>query len=101
MATHSSVLAWRISGTEEPVGLLFMGSHKVGHDLSDLAAAAAEWTGWISLQSKGLSSLLQHHLSKSSVLRCSAFFIVQLSYPYMTVPKKLKLNGSIKTYKTF
>ena len=41
MATHSSVLSWRISGTGEPGGLLSMGSHRVGHDWSDLAAAAA------------------------------------------------------------
>ena len=41
MATHSSVLAWRIPGTGEPVGLLSMGSHRVGHDWSDLASAAA------------------------------------------------------------
>ena len=41
MATHSSVLAWRIPGTGEPVGLPSMGSHRVGHDWSDLAAAAA------------------------------------------------------------
>ena len=40
--THSSVLAWRIPGTEEPGGLPSMGSHRVGHDWSDLAAAAAE-----------------------------------------------------------
>ena len=39
MATHSSVLAWRIPGTEEPGGLPSMGSHRVGHDWSDLAAA--------------------------------------------------------------
>src|SRR5574337_1450367 len=39
MATHSSVLAWRISGTGEPVGLPSMGSHRVGHDCSDLAAS--------------------------------------------------------------
>ena len=32
MATHSSILAWRIPGTEEPSGLLSMGSHRVGHD---------------------------------------------------------------------
>ena len=32
MATHSRVLAWRIPGTGEPVGLLSMGSHRVGHD---------------------------------------------------------------------
>ena len=41
MATHSSILAWRIPGTEEPGGLLSMGLHRVGHDWSDLAAAAA------------------------------------------------------------
>ena len=41
MATHSSVLAWRIPGTGEPGGLPSMGSHRVGHDWSDLAAAAA------------------------------------------------------------
>ena len=37
MATHSSVLAWRIPGTGEPGGLLSMGSHRVGHDCNDLA----------------------------------------------------------------
>jgi len=42
MATHSSVLAWRIPGTGEPGGLLSMGSHRVGHDWSDLAAAAGD-----------------------------------------------------------
>ena len=41
MATHSSVLAWRIPGMGEPGGLLSMGSHRVEHDFSDLAAAAA------------------------------------------------------------
>ena len=40
MATHSSVLAWRIPGTEEPGGLPSQGLHRVGHDWSDLAAAA-------------------------------------------------------------
>ena len=39
MATHSSVLAWRIPGMGEPSGLPSMGSHRVGHDWSDLAAA--------------------------------------------------------------
>ena len=41
MATHSSVLAWRIPGMEEPGGLPSMWSHRVGYNLSDLAAAAA------------------------------------------------------------
>ena len=44
MATHSSVLAWRIPGKREPGGLPSMGSHRVGHDWSDLAAAAAAET---------------------------------------------------------
>ena len=57
MAAHSSVLAWRIPGTGEPGGLPSMGLHRVGHDWSDLAAAAV------------------------------AFFIVQLSHPYMTIGK--------------
>ena len=39
MATHSSVLAWRIPGMGEPGGLTSMGSHRVGHNRSDLAAA--------------------------------------------------------------
>ena len=38
MATHSSVLAWRIPGMREPCGLVSMGSHRVGHNWSDLAA---------------------------------------------------------------
>ena len=41
MATYSSILDWRIPGTEEPGGLLSMGSHRVEHDQCDLAAAAA------------------------------------------------------------
>ena len=51
MATHSSVLVWRIPGTEEPGRLPSVGLHRVGHDWSDLAAAAAaaawrEWSSW-------------------------------------------------------
>ena len=44
MATHSSVLARRIPGMGEPGGLLSMGSHRVGHNWSNLAAAAAALT---------------------------------------------------------
>ena len=58
MATHSSVLAWRIPGIGEPGGLPTMGSHRVGHDRSDLAAAAAAAL---------LSSPLQQAQSKDKV----------------------------------
>ena len=47
MATHSSVLAWRIPGTGEPGGLLSMELHRVGHDWSDLAVAAYKSQSWI------------------------------------------------------
>ena len=50
-----------------------------------------EWTGWISLQSKGLSRVFQHHSSKASILQLSAFFTVQLSHPYMTIGKNIAL----------
>ena len=52
MAIHSSVLAWRIPGTGEPGGLPSMGSHRVGHDWSDLATAAvSNQFMWITLLS--------------------------------------------------
>ena len=52
-----------------------------------------EWTGWISLQSqRTLKSLLQHHSSKASILQHSAFFVVQLSHPYMTTGKTIALT---------
>ena len=51
------------------------------------------WTGWISLQSKGLGSLLQHHSSKASILHwSSAFFTIQLSHPYMNIGKAIALT---------
>ena len=54
--------------------------------------SASEWMGWISLQSKGFSSLLQYHSSKASTLWHSAFFTVQLSHPYMTTGKNIALT---------
>ena len=50
------------------------------------------WTGWISLQSKGLSRVFSNHSSKASILQCSAFFIVQISHPYMTTRKTKALT---------
>ena len=47
MAPHSSTFAWKIPWTEEPGGLPFMGSHRVGHDWRDLAAVAAAALGII------------------------------------------------------
>ena len=57
MATYSSVLAWRIPGTRKPGGLPSMGSHRVGHDGSDLAAATA---AGVSKSPFGSSDLMYH-----------------------------------------
>ena len=64
MATHSSVLAWRIPGTGEPGWLPSMGSHRVGHDWSDLAAAAAVFH---------IASLL-NDLNLWELFKCSKYF---------------------------
>ena len=60
MATHSSVLAWRIPGMGEPGGLPSMGSHRVGHNWSDLAAAAAVSRAKLPVFVLGVLILLVH-----------------------------------------
>ena len=50
-----------------------------------------DWLDLLTVQGT-LKSLLQHHSSKASILRCSAFFIVQLSHPYMTTGKTIALT---------
>ena len=54
-----------------------------------------EWTGWVSLQAKGLKSLLQYRSSEASILWRSAFFTVQHSHPYMTTGKTIALSESL------
>ena len=57
MATHSSVLTWRIPGKGEPGGLPSIGSHRVGHDWSDLAAAVSKYEqNAMRLQGRGRKS---------------------------------------------
>ena len=62
MATRSSVLAWRIPGTGEPGGVPSMGSHRVGHDWSDLAAAAATHTHTLYIQNQ-----IQSHATHTDI----------------------------------
>jgi len=61
MAAHSSVLAWRIPGTGEPGGLQSMGSHRVGHDWSDLAAAADIRKEWNNAICSNMDGPKDHH----------------------------------------
>ena len=58
---------------------------------SDLISFRMDWLDLLAVQ-RTLKSLLQHHSSKASILRCSAFFIVQLSHPYMTTGKTIALT---------
>ena len=59
-------------------------SHSNG--LSGLISFRMDWLDLLAVQGT-LKSLIQHHSSKASILQCSAFFIVQLSHPYMTMEK--------------
>ena len=63
MAAHSSVLAWRIPGMGEPGGLPSMGSHRVGHDWSDLAAAAKAFHNERRSRQKSAYTLRSRHVS--------------------------------------
>ena len=75
-ATHSSVLAWRIPGTGEPGGLPSMGSHRVGHNWSDLAAAAAAIYFWF---------LFNFIFPVLGLCCCMGFFLVPASRSYSLV----------------
>ena len=62
------------------------------HEYSGLISFRMNWLDLLAVQGT-LKSLLQHHSSKASILWCSAFFIVQLSDPYMTNGKPIALTG--------
>ena len=81
----SQLFAWggQSIGASASTSLLPMNTH----DWSPLG-----WTGWISLQARGLLSLIHHHSSKASILRHSAFFTDQLLYPYMSTGKTIALT---------
>ena len=68
--------SFNISPSNEHPGLIF----------------SMDWLDLLAVQGT-LKSLLQHHTSKASILRCSAFFTVQLSHPYMTIGKTIALTG--------
>ena len=90
--------AWVDSGswwwTGRPGMLQSMGLQRIGHDWVTklkLISFSMDWLDIFAIQGT-LESLLQHHSLKSSILRCSAFFIVQLSHPYMTTGKPIALT---------
>ena len=93
MATHSSVLAWRIPGTGEPVRLPSMGSHRVGHDWSDLAAAAAAAASVNIAVDKDSGNKAHYRLRMYKILgtvlralQISSGFVAQESYSVVVLP---------------
>ena len=67
----------------------FIFSISPSNDYSGLICFRIDWLDVLSVSFLTLKSLLQHHSSKASILRCSAFFIVQLSHPYMATGKMI------------
>ena len=88
MATHSNVLAWRIPGTGEPGGLLSIGSHRVGHDWSDLAATAAATAATLIITEENLGKREREGGNFLSIISI-----------YKNHRENIKLNG--KTMNTF
>ena len=96
LSQHQGLFRW-VSSSHQSTGVSkYFGGQSTGVSASTsvLPMNIQDWfplglTDWISLQSK---SLLQHHSSKVSILWCSAFFIVQLSHPYMTTGKTIALT---------
>ena len=91
--TFSSCLqSYPASGSFQMSQFFASGGQSIGASGSVLPMNIQDWfplglTDLISLKPKGLSSLLQHHGSKASILWCSVFFMVQLSHLYMTIGK--------------
>ena len=72
----------------------FSFSISASNDYSGLISFRMDYLGLLAVQGT-LKSLLQHHSSKALILQCSAFFIVQLSHPYMTTGKTIALTRRI------
>ena len=82
MAIHSRTIAWKIPWTEEPGGMLSMGSQRVGHNWATSIQSVSfrrDWLDLLAVQGT-LKRLPQHHSSKASILHYSAFFIRNLSF---------------------
>ena len=69
-----------------------IGASAIFGEYSGLISFRIDWFDLLVVQGI-LKSLLQHHRSKASILQCSAFFIVQLSHPYVTAGKPITLYG--------
>ena len=91
---HQSLFQWVKSSHEVTKVLEFRLQHHSLQKIPGLISFRMDWLDLLAVQGT-LRSLLQHHSSKASVLRCSAFFTVQLSHPYMTTGKTIALTRRI------
>ena len=88
---HQGLFQWVNSSHEVARVLEFQLQHQSFNEHPGLNSFRMDWLDLLAVQGT-LKSLLQHHSSKASILQCSAFFIVQLSHPYMTIGKTIALT---------
>ena len=88
---HQGLFQWVNSLHEEAKVLEFQLQHQPFQEHPGLISFRMDWLDLLAVQGT-LKSLLQHHSSKASIFRCSAFFTVQLSHPYKTTGKTIALT---------
>ena len=94
LSQHQSLFQWVSSSHQVAKVLEFQLQHQSFQWIFRTNFFRIDWLDLLAVQGT-LKSLLQHHSSKASILRCSAFFIVQLSHPYMTTGKTIALTRQI------
>ena len=88
---HQGIFQWVGSSRQVAKVLEFQLQHQSCQWIFRLISFRMDWLDLLAVQGT-LKSFLQHHSSKASILRCSAFFIVQLSHPYMSTGKTIALS---------
>ena len=91
LSQHQGLFKWVSSSHQVAKVLEFHLQHQSSSEYSVLISFRMDWLDLLAVQGT-LKSLLQHHSSKASILQCSAFFIVQISHPYMTTGKNKALT---------
>ena len=92
LSQHRGLFQWVSSLHQVAKYWSFRFSISPSNEYSGLISFRMDWLDLLAVQGT-LKSLLQHHSSKPSILRCSTFFTVQLSHPYMTTGKTIALTG--------
>ena len=91
LSQHQGLFKW-VLHIRWPMCWSFSFSISPSNEYSGLISFRMDWLGLLTVQGT-LKSLLQHHSSKTSILWCSAFLIVQLSHPYMTTGKAIECHN--------